>query len=125
MSGTFNGQVIGTATDQIWSPSGELLSIIQTPVNVSTLGNNSLVSAVAGKSIYVIGLCVVAAGATTVEFRTGATTAVTGAMSLAANGQLILPFSPGSWFNTTVGAALTVQLNAAVNVAGIIKYVVF
>lgn len=125
MSGNFNGQIIGKAVDRIWSPTGELLSIIQAPLSVSALGNNSLVAAQAGKQIYVCGLFLVTAGAVTVEFRSGATTSITGVMSFAANQQLVLPFSDVSWFNTNVGEALTVQLSAAVSVTGGIKYVIF
>jgi len=125
MSGNFNGQIIGKAVDRIWSPSGELLPIIQAPLSVAALGNNSLVAAQAGKQIYVCGLFFVTAGAVTVEFRSGTTTSITGVMSFTANQQLVLPFSDVSWFNTNVGEALTVQLSAAVSVTGGIKYVIF
>lgn len=125
MSANFNGQIIGKAVDQIWSPSGELLSVVQASLTASALGTTQLVAAQAGKRIYVCGLFLAAAGAVSVDFRTGVTTQITGVMPLAANGQIAMNFSDVSWFNTGVNEALVINLSAAVAVGGLFKYVVF
>lgn len=70
-------------------------------------GTGDIVAAVTGKAIRVLSLFVtgtVAAG--TLKFQSGGTTALTGAMLFAANGQLNLAFNPCGHFQTAVGEKL-------------------
>lgn len=87
-------------------------------------GDNTLVAAVTGKKIRVLSLFLVAAGAVTVRFESGAGgTALTGQMSMAANGVLQLPFNDRGWFETAAAALLNLELGGAVSVDGVISYV--
>lgn len=76
-----------------------------------------LIAAVAGKKIRVLSIALVVAGtATTSTFGSkagaGATTAISPAFSPAANGSLVLPFSPTGWMETLSGEGLVVTTGA-------------
>lgn len=93
-------------------------------VSHSTSGDNTLVAAVAGKSIMVLSAVLVAAGSVSARFESGAGgTALTGQMPLAANTVVELSFNHGGWFKTASGALLNLELSGAVLVAGCISYV--
>ena len=87
-------------------------------------GDNSIVAAVSGKKIRVLALFLVAAGAVTVRFESGASgTALTGQSNLVANTGLVLPFNPVGWFETATGVLLNLELSGAVSVDGSLVYV--
>lgn len=93
-------------------------------IDVATLGDNTLVAAVAGKKIRVTSLFLVAAAANTLRFESGAGgAALTGQMVMAANGVLSLPHNPAGWFETAAGALLNLELSAAASVDGALSYV--
>jgi hypothetical protein len=94
-------------------------------VAAATGGNNTLVAAVAGKSIRVLSLLLVASGgANTVALESDADgTALTGDMDLGADGQLVLPHNPAGWAVTAAGELLNLELSAATAVAGCLTYV--
>lgn len=94
-------------------------------VAATTLGDNTLVAAVTGKSIRVLALVLVASGgANTVRFESDAGgTALTGQMDLAADGQLVLPYNPAGWAATVAGELLNLELSAGTAVAGVVTYV--
>lgn len=93
-------------------------------IDAATLGDNTVVAAVAGKKIRVCSLFVVAAAAVVVRFESGAAgTALTGQMNLAANGGFVLPFNPFGWFETAAATLLNLELGGAVSVDGGLQYV--
>lgn len=93
-------------------------------IDVASSGDNTLVAAVAGKKIRVLSLYLVAAGAVTVRFESGAGgAALTGQSSLAANGGLVLPFNADGWFETAAATILNLELGGAVSVDGCLTYV--
>ena len=85
---------------------------------------NELVAAVAGKRICVLARCLMAADAVNATFYSGpadAGTAVSGPMPLGANGGFVLdaPADPAMHaMETAEGEALTIGLDAAVQVSG-------
>jgi hypothetical protein len=94
-------------------------------IDAATLGNNTLISAVAGNKIRVLSLYVVAGGgANTLRFESGADgTALSGQMGLAANGGLVLPYNEGGWFETAAGVLLNLELSAGTSVDGGLSYI--
>ena len=95
-------------------------------VAASTLGNNTLVAAVASKKIRVISLVLVATGgANTVKLQSGAGgTDLTGAMALAATtGQLVLQRNDAGWCETAAATLLNLNLSAGTAVGGVLGYV--
>ena len=126
MSGNFNGNVFGFAVDRIWSPSGELLNVLYAPINASSLGNTTVVAAVPGKSIYILSMEFLCAGAVTVEWQSGASgTVISKGQAFPLGGGKVLPWNPCGWGATASGVLLNVNLSAAVQVSGSIQYAVF
>lgn len=106
--------------------SWNLTDIKRAAVSGATSGNNTLVAAVTGKKIKVLGLVLYAAGAVDVRLESGASgTALTGVMSLNAAGEhIILPMArPGMhWIETAAATLLNLELGAGVQVSGMIVY---
>lgn len=91
-------------------------------VSASAAGDNTVVAAVASKKIRVISYVLVAAGAVTAKWRSG-TTDISGPLAFAANGGAAPGYNPFGFFETASGAALNLNLSAAVTVGGHITYV--
>lgn len=93
-------------------------------IDNATSGDNTLLAAQGGKKYRILSMVLVAADAVTTRFESGAGgTALTGQMSLAANGGYSLPFNPGGWFETGYGALLNLELGGAVSVDGCFSYI--
>lgn len=94
-------------------------------IDHASIGNNTLVAAVAGKKIRVLGFFLVAAGAVNARFESDADgTALTGVMTLAAASDGVSSgFNPIGWFETVAGELLNLELSAAVSVDGVLAYV--
>lgn len=87
-------------------------------------GNNTLVAAVAGKKIRVLGFVLVSAGTVTARFESAADgTALTGQMTLAVNTVVSSGYNALGWFETVAGQLLNLELSAAVSVDGVLTYV--
>ena len=97
-------------------------------VSGATSGNNTLVAAVSGKKIKVLGLVLVVDSTVAVRLESGASgTALTGVMTITVtddNPVVVLPMTtPGShWVETAAGALLNMELGGAVQVSGCIVY---
>ena len=92
-----------------------------------TSGNNTLIAAVTGKKIRVLGLSIVAAGAVDFRLESGASgTALSGVMSLNDGVMVTWPIAPpgAHWVETAAGALLNMELGAGVQVSGVIVYYV-
>lgn len=108
------------------TPSSAVLSEVQyAAVSVGTIGVNTLVPGVTGKRIRVLALALVASGGINTATLTSGTAgpALTDPMDLASDGQLILPWNPAGWGETTTGDRLALTLTAANTVAGLVTYV--
>ena len=93
-------------------------------ISAGSSGDNTVVAAVTGKKIRVLSFFLVAAGAVTVRFESGASgTALTGVMSLAANGGLSCAHNELGWFETAAGVLLNLELGGVVQVSGAITYI--
>lgn len=99
--------------------------VLYAVIDHATSGNNTLVTAVAGKKIRVLAYVAVGAGAVNARFESAAGgDALTGVMTLAAAGSSIAaPFNPLGWFETAAGALLNLELSGAVSVDGHLTYV--
>jgi hypothetical protein len=91
-------------------------------VAVAASGDNTLVTAVDQKKIRLLSATLVAAGTVAVQFKSGAATDLSGAMTLVANN--ILPLAPCTWghLETAEGEDLVLELSAAIGVNGLISY---
>lgn len=84
-------------------------------------GANTLVAGVGGQTIRVFKLFLVVSAATNLTFRNGATD-LTGAMSMAANGTIVLDFDGEPWFVTSAGSAFVLNQSGTAQVSGAIRY---
>ena len=98
-------------------------SLILTSAVVSNAGGGAIAApaATTGKIIRVYKLFLVVTSATSITFQDGST-ALSGAMALAANGAITLDFDGVPWFTTSAGAAFNVNSSNAVQVSGTIYY---
>ena len=94
-------------------------------VSSNSTGNITVVAAVAGKEIHVYRLLIVVDAATVLTFRDGASTNLTGAISMLANGSITLDYDGGSkaWFSTTTGNAFVINQTGTAQVSGKASYV--
>lgn len=95
-------------------------------VNGASSGANTLVAAVSGYKVRILGLTLVAAGTVTVTIQSGAGgTAIIGPVVLAVSQPITLPLSPSElrgWAETAVDALLNMNLSGAVQVGGVLRY---
>ena len=92
-------------------------------VDVNSSGDNTLIAAVSGKKILVIGCVLIAAGTVSIRFEDGAGgTALTGVINLTTNSGFTLPLGIPGWFKTSTNTLLNLELSGAVAVAGTLVY---
>lgn len=98
-------------------------------ISASSSGDNTVVSAVTGKKICVLNYTAIAAGSVSATWKSGASTSLSGAMPLAANGGAApsagssSPLGQVPLFETAQGEELVLGLSSAVLVAGHLAYV--
>ena len=102
-------------------PSGPRSGTASVPISVSA-GTTALVTGVSGKKVKVYSYAVVASGAGTVQFKSNGGSAITGAMSFAANGGISCASGSDPWFATSLSAGLDIVTSGAVE--GHITYVI-
>jgi hypothetical protein len=91
-----------------------------TPVNISSSGDNIVVSGANGKVTRVYKLFIVATSSVTLTFKDGASNSLSGPIALAANESLTLSFDNASpWFQTTAGNNFIINLGSGVQVSGV------
>lgn len=112
------------AAGNLQTATGVRKAAATTPVAISFSGSgdNTIVSATASQTTRVHRLYIVVAGATSITFKTGAGTSLTGAMPLAANGGIMMDFSAEPWFVTGTNEAFIINSSAAVQVSGRAEY---
>lgn len=98
-------------------------------IAAASSGDNTLISAVASKTIRILAMFVMAAGAVNVYFTSAAAGTVifggsTNKINLAANGGFVLPYNPAGWMqNSSVNQAIVMNLSGATVVSGGCLYV--
>ena len=99
--------------------------VLHAVIDHAASGDNTIVAAVAAKRILVVAYTIVAAGAVTVRWESGASgTALTGQMSLAANGGVSTGEAMGGQFAPcATNTLLNLELGGAVSVDGHVSYV--
>tara|TARA_R110002020_G_scaffold169116_4_gene358165 strand:+ start:1678 stop:2022 length:345 start_codon:yes stop_codon:yes gene_type:complete len=93
-------------------------------VNLASAGaeDETAITAVPGKKIVVINLFLVVSAATSIGFKSGAGTALTGLPSLAVKSIYNPGYNPDGHFQTASGEALVIACGAATDVDGWINY---
>lgn len=94
---------------------------ISVAVNTASSGDTTLVSAITGHSIVVLGWLLQVDSAVDVTLKSGSTS-LTGPMGAGANGGSVCPINPEGWCCTASGEALVINLSSAVQCSGLIRY---
>lgn len=104
--------------------SGVAYDVKQITINFTALGPSTMVSAVVGKRIRVIGFFLWPSTNTSLEWRSGVTVIVQ-PLEVEGRRQFGQIFLPGYWTQTAVGEALILRQNVSTpaNVRGIIQYI--
>lgn len=92
-------------------------------VSFTTTGDNTVIAAVAGKLVTVVGLLLVSTGATNITVKDGANL-LSGAMPLAAGIPLVLPpdATMDYYATTTGGNSFILNQSGAVQISGTVWY---
>lgn len=107
-----------------WGKNGKETSEVKYAViSASSSGDNTIVALVASTVLRVISYAFVVNGTVSVTWKSGASTAKSGAMPFVVNGGMICQESTRGWFETASGEAIVMNLSAAVAVYGHIAYV--
>lgn len=89
-------------------------------IDIASSGDNTVISAVAGTRIRVYRIFAIAAATVAVTVKDGASTALTGAMTL---GTMVLDYDECPWFTCTGNNAFILNLGDAVQVSGRVYYI--
>ena len=92
------------------------------PIDISNSGNNSIIIGVPNKLIRVYKLFFIASAATTIIFRDGQSTVLSGSTSFSTNEGIVLDFDTKPWFTTSYGNDFVMSLGTAVQVGGAAYY---
>jgi len=117
----FGAQAIITNPSPVISQAAYGLEVLKVAtINISTSGDNTIISAVSGKKHYILKLVIIAEGAVDIILKHGAT-AWTGPMKFAdlTGLTLDLEFAP---LITDENEAFIINLSAAVTVTGFVIY---
>lgn len=92
-------------------------------IDTGALGDQTLIAAVANKSIRLLALKMMSAAAVLVQFKSNpGGNVLSGAFSLPINGDLTMPFSPVGWLQTAVGHSLEMNLSLGIAIDGVLVY---
>jgi hypothetical protein len=92
-------------------------------IDTAASGDTALVAAVAGSKLTVIGFFLTSTSALSITFKSGST-ALSGAMAVAALGTLAVAGSPSApLFQAAAGSALNINLSGSTQVSGSIAYI--
>lgn len=94
-------------------------------IDIATAGDNVIVAAQAGLSVYICGLLLVVANSnTTPRLKDGAAANLSGAFPFAANGGIAAPvvLPPAAWAKTSPGNAFIINLATSTQCSGLLAY---
>lgn len=109
-------------SDAVFDATTNVMALVQY-AKIDLAASGDLVALTAGKRIRVLSLTLVAAGAVTAKLQSGASSDLTGAMSLITGVPLVWPESPRGYVQTVSGEKLNLVLGGAVQVSGQLSYV--
>lgn len=101
-----------------------IANLANTSMSAALNGDNVIIAGTASQTIRVYKMFSVIGGAATVTIKSGTAGGLdlTGAMSITANGSIVLDFDGEPWFVTVAGDAFTWNQNAAIQTSGRVYY---
>lgn len=113
---------IGTVTQPVSQVVGTTSRLSSAVVNATSSGDNTLVAGVASQTVRIFRLALVLSSSNTITFKDGASTPLTGAMSLNAGATILLDYEGEPWFVTNSGNNFILNLGNASAVTGVVYY---
>ena len=95
-----------------------LINTDSTIIDISSSGNNTVITGVSGEVIRIWKLFFVCNAAVNITFRDGASDNLTGVMNFLANGSMVLDFDQEPWYVLTSGNDFVINLSAGQQVSG-------
>lgn len=95
------------------------------PINVNSSGDNIVVPAVVGKSVRVMAMKLIPAGAVNVQVcsGTGTSKVLDGLEALTTSEVYSREFNPMGWYQTVLGDGLNINLSGGIQIGGVVVYV--
>lgn len=109
-------QPVVPRSGDIISGDGRACAVLRAGATTTAAGDNTVITAVAGFKIRVLGALAVAKVATDIKFKSGAGTDISGTFGLAAGGGMTLPVAADGWCETAAGQPLVLNSSAAAQV---------
>ncbi len=125
IDGSSNTVVIGGGTANVGkilfqNPTTATLS--SAVINTSSTGDSVIVSTVSSQTVRVYRMFFVVSAATTLSFKSGGATSLTGVMTFTAGGSFAIDFSGEPWFITTSGQAFIINQTGTAQISGVCYY---
>lgn len=103
----------------------EGLLALHTDITITAAsGDQTILTAVSGKKIRVLGYALVTDTASALTWESGGSTAISGVMTFAANGGISAVPSKWGWFSTLDGESLVLNVGTAATVGGHVTYAI-
>lgn len=112
---------MSTTGRNVFPVGGSIITVKRAVIDDTGGGDTTVVAAVSGKRIRVLGLAFAVGAADNVTFKSGST-ALSGAIELLADSPYILPFTRFGWMETATGEALVFTVGATAGIDGHISY---
>lgn len=96
--------------------------LTEASIDFTATGDTSLVAGVGGQTVKVYKIFFVASAATVVTFKRAAT-ALTGPITLAAGGSVVLDFDAEPWFTTGTAEAFVLGQSGTAQISGRVYYI--
>lgn len=91
-------------------------------VNIASIGDNTIVTAVAAQRIRIWRVFLWSNGINTVTLKDGTATNLTGGIAMVAQSNFQLALDQEAWFNLTTNTAFIINLSAAIQLSGVVQY---
>jgi hypothetical protein len=102
---------------RVWTQSFINRDLYEIAINFASSGDNTVIGSYGGP-VKVYKLFLVAATATTITFKSGASVSLTGAITLNSGGSVVLDVSDTPWFTTQKNDAFVINSSVASQISG-------
>ncbi len=104
------------------------LSVTESPLSGATIsanatGDNTVISGTALQTVRIFRMMITADSITSLIFKDGAGTNLTGAVNLSANGSVVLDYTSTPWFVTSAGNGFIINQSGTAIIGGRVWYV--
>ena len=125
IDGSSNTVTLSTGTNPIGTVNFNPRSVavlVSSAINTSSTGDDVIVSTVSSQTVRVFKMFFVVSAPTTITFKSGGNTLLSGAMSFLANGAFIIDFDGEPWFVTAASQGFIINQTGSAQISGTVYY---